>query len=107
MSLDFYLYDKEGNRLFQANITHNLAKMANAADIYQTLWRPEELGIRQAHECIPRLKQGLLWLIEHKKEAEQYNSPNGWGMYEHFVPFVTEVLTACYEYPTAFVEISR
>lgn len=106
MSLDFSLI-QDGEEVFSANITHNLNKMAEAADIYRTLWRPEELGIRQAHECIPRLKTGLLWLIEHKQEAEKYNSPNGWGMYEHFVPFVVEVLTACYEYPIAYVEVSR
>ena len=32
---------------------------------------------------------------------------NGWGMYEHFVPFVEKYLEACKEYPDAVIEVSR
>jgi hypothetical protein len=30
--------------VFDANITHNLNKMADAAGIYEACWRPEEIG---------------------------------------------------------------
>lgn len=105
MSLDFYLLDKNGNEIFTNNITHNLNQMADAADLYQVLWRPEELGYTKAGQCVPKLKEGLAWLIENKEYAETFNAPNGWGLYKNFVPFVLEVLMACQEYPDATIEI--
>jgi hypothetical protein len=106
MSLDFYL--KNGDEiLFDRNITHNLTKMASAAGVYECLWRPDEHGITKANQCIEPLKTGLIELVTKPMVYQQYNSPNGWGMYEHFVPFVTEVLQACCEYPNADVEVSR
>ena len=107
MSLDFYLM-QNGETVFSRNITHNLTKMASHAGLYKVLWRPtEELGFTQAKQCIPRLKDGLLYLVCNRIECETFNSDNGWGMYEHFVPFVLEVLTACCDYPEATVEVSR
>ena len=38
---------------------------------------------------------------------EQFNSSNGWGMYQHFVPFVEKYLNACMEFPDAIVEVDR
>ena len=106
MSLDFYLV-KEGERVFARNITHNLGRMANAAGIYTVLWRPDENGITKASQCIEPLSAGLLELVRNRGKYEAFNSPNGWGMYEHFVPFVTACLTACCDWPDADVEVSR
>ena len=106
MSLDFYLLDDE-DYVFSRNITHNLSTMADAAGIYKVLWRPDENGFILGKDCIQPLSAGLLELVCHKKKFEKFNSPNGWGMYEHFVPFVTEVLSACSEFPEAIVRVSR
>lgn len=106
MSLNFMLFDDAGE-CFSQNITHNLGRMADAAGIYKVLWRPEEIGITKAHQCIHLLSQGLIELVTHRKEYEKYNSPNGWGMYGHFVPFVSAVLTACADYPNASVSTDR
>lgn len=35
------------------------------------------------------------------------NSPNGWGTYKYFVPWLEKYLAACKEYPDAVVEVSR
>lgn len=35
------------------------------------------------------------------------NKRKGWGLYEHFVPFVEKYLRACIENPDAFVSVSR
>ena len=105
MSLDFYLM-QDGEEVFSRNITHNLTKMAAKAGIYDVLWHPERLAIKQARDCISNLKDGLLYLACNRVECEALNSPNGWGMYEHFVPFVTEVLTGCCDYPEAEVKVS-
>ena len=48
MSLDVYLTATRKVEVYQANITHNLTKMADAAGIYMVCWRPEELGFTKA-----------------------------------------------------------
>jgi len=94
-------------QLYCANITHNLGRMAGEAGIYQHLWRPEELGITTAQQLIEPLTTGLQLLKDKPNHFEKFNSSNGFGLYEHFVPFVEEYLNACKQYPSALIEISR
>ena len=125
MSLDVYLTGKEttepclcpqcGNshtklvreEFYSANITHNLNKMADAAGIYNYLWNPDKLHIIKAKELIEPLTKGLAELKASPAKYELYNAPNGWGLYEHFVPFVENYLNACIENPDANVNVSR
>ena len=120
MSLDVYLnrkrylsydegktYTEDSEQVYWANITHNLNKMAGEAGIYEALWRPEEIGKTKASEIVELLEKGLAALKARPEHFEKFNSPNGWGMYEHFVPFVEKYLEACKEYPDAIIEVSR
>lgn len=107
MSLDVYLEVVRPTEVYWANITHNLGEMAEAAGIYKHLWRPEELGITQAGLLIEPLEEGLAKLKADPEHFEKFNSPNGWGLYKHFVPFVEKYLEACRENPTASIRISR
>jgi len=125
MSLDVYLRDKPKEvkctcpncdnehttivreSLYWANITHNLTKMADKADIYKHLWRPEEIGITKASQLIEPLKEGLGMLKAKPDYFKKFNASNGWGMYENLVEFTEEYLKACIEYPNANVEVSR
>lgn len=114
MSLDVYLkadYCKccglGGQTLFSSNITHNLNKMAAEAGIYEACWRPEESSIEEAEQLIKPLSEGLELLKSDPERFKKFNSPNGWGMYEHFVIWVEEYLEACEEYPEAIVEVWR
>jgi hypothetical protein len=93
--------------VFDANITHNLGKMADEAGIYMHLWRPDELGIKQAGEIIEPLRQGIQRMKADPAHFEQFSSPNGWGMYENFVPWVERYLAACEQYPDATIYVSR
>ena len=88
--------------VFYANTTHNLMQMANAAGIYQSIWE----GSGLAKDLIAPLEAGIKWLKENKEEAESYNSSNGWGTYEHFLPWVERYLEACKKYPEATVSVS-
>ena len=97
----------ENKVLYSANITHNLTDMAEEAGIYETLWRPDELGYKKAKELIPNLTEGLAKLEKDPDYYKKFNSPNGWGMYEHFVPFVRKLLEACEEHPEAAIDVSR
>ena len=70
-------------------------------------WRPEEIGAEYAKDIIEIVEKGLAYLKARPEYFEQFNSPNGWGMYEHFVPFVAKYLEAIKEYPEAKIEVSR
>ena len=110
MSLDFYLqYEADGNEItvFDRNITHNLWNMADKAGIYEALWRPEEIKAVYARDVVERLEAGLEDLNKRPKYYEKFNAENGWGLYEHFVPFVGAVLEACKKYPSAKIYVSR
>jgi len=98
---------RERIEYFSSNITHNLGKMAGKAGIYQHLWRPEELGIKKAKKLIRPLREGLAKMKANPRYYEQFNADNGWGLYEHFVPWVEEYLKACETYPNAIIEVSR
>ena len=52
MSLDVYLMEMRPVEVFERNITHNLARMADAAGLYTPLWRPELLQATKASELI-------------------------------------------------------
>lgn len=92
---------------YDANITHNLVEMADAAGIYKALWRPEEIGITKASQLIEPLEKGLALLLADPDKYKQFDSPNGWGLYVNFVPFVQRYLNACKEYPHAIIRVSR
>lgn len=120
MSLDFCLETKpmphvcpecghnstKSQEVFRRNITHNLCKMADKAGIYQALWHPNDKGQVLASDIVPTLKAGLSDLVNRREYFEQFNAPNGWGLYEHFVPFVEAVLDACEAHPEALVRTS-
>lgn len=92
---------------FSANITHNLGDMADAAGIYDALWRPEEIGITEAHQLIEPLTKGIDAMLSDPAKFKEYNDPNGWGTYDVFVPWVQDYLAACEKHPDAVVSADR
>lgn len=94
-------------RVYSANITHNLNRMASEAGIYQCLWRPGEIGIERAKQLIEPLTEGLALLESDPERFEAFNPSNGWGTYERLVSFVREYLMACMCYPDATVSVWR
>jgi len=107
MSLDVSLFAVRRTEVYDANITHNLTGMAEAAGIYKHLWRPEEIGVTKAEQLIEPLREGLAKLESDPSKYEAFNSPTGWGKYEHFVPFVRKYLEACEANPDAEISVSR
>lgn len=115
MSLDVYLIevslDRELNAeeqvVFENNITHNLTEMAQQANCYKLLWRPEELGITHASQLIEPLKKALLTLNRFPNYFEQFNAENGWGDYDNLTQFIKEYIQACVSNPTAKVRVCR
>ncbi len=107
MSLDVYLTRVQKVTIFEQNITHNLGKMAKEAGIYQHLWRPDELGITKAGELIAPLRHGIETMEADPERFKAFDSPNGWGRYKDFMPWLKRYLEACEDYPDADVEVSR
>lgn len=120
-------FTEENEEVYNANITHNLGEMADKAGIYEALWRPhrlkegynipeedhdaeykfEEANTIKAIDIIQYLEKGLADLKARPEHFEKFNSPNGWGTYVNFVPFVEKYLNACKQYPDAKVEVWR
>lgn len=92
---------------FHANITHNLGDMADAAGIYMAVWRPEEVGVEQAKQLAPLLRAAVTKMKEHPDLFRKLDSPNGWGTYKDFLPWLERYLAACEAHPDAFVRASR
>lgn len=96
------------HQLYTANITHNLNKMAAAADLYTVLWRADELwDTPVAAHLISLLEQGLTALRNDPASYASHAPVNGWGTYEGLVAFVEVYLAACREFPSARVTVSR
>lgn len=107
MSLDVTLTAPHGDEVYWSNITHNLNKMAREIGIYKELWYPDEIGITKASQLIEPLLAGLMEMVKRPTHFQQFNSPNGWGMYHNFLPWVSNYLEACINNPDADVSVSR
>ena len=121
MGLDISLTEIGEVGLYEGGTTHNLGKMAGKVSLkkslvptlkedttlYRVLWRPGELGFSKGSDLIVLLTEAVRELKSDPEFYKTFNSPNGWGMYEHFVPFVERYLNACKEYPKSLIEISR
>lgn len=100
---------RNDDELYARNITHNLAVMAAAADLYSPIWRPEEMDppVTTAQQLIPFLTDGLAKLKADPDLYRRLDDPKGWGLYQNFVPFVEALLEACSAHPEARIEASR
>lgn len=126
VTYDMETFAPEKEELFCANITHNLGKMADAAGIYEALWRPymlhkdykhfdiydEEYEFEQsvtiyAKDIVDIVEKGLKKMKNKPEYYAKFNSPNGWGLYENFVPWIERYLAALKEYPESIVEVDR
>ena len=103
--IDENVYETEC--VFDANITHNLGKMAAVAGIYEACWRPEEINAIKASDITPILEKGFEDMKARPEFFKNFDSENGWGTYKDFLPWVESYLRACKEYPDAIIEVSR
>jgi hypothetical protein len=93
--------------VYDANITHNLGKMAGEVGLYEPLWRPEEIGASRAGELVAPLRDGLARLVDERDRLQEFNPSNGWGDYDGLVRFTADYLAACERWPEAEVRVSR
>jgi hypothetical protein len=114
MSLDVDLIVTQPVSVFDANITHNLTKMAsevklsNGMTLYQVLWRPDEMvGLNKAEDIADLLDEGWNKLMADPEYFKQFNPENGWGSYDGLCDFVYKYRNACWDNPDAELRVSR
>jgi hypothetical protein len=107
MSLDLTLEEPQIVSVASHNITHNLSGMAHELNIYELLWHPEKNRIKTARQLINPLRVAIAEMEEDPARFKAYSSPNGWGTYEDFLPWLKEVLKSCEEHPKAGVRADR
>jgi hypothetical protein len=113
MSLDIDLMVVQPVSVYEANITHNLGKMADAVvldngkTLYQVLWRPDDHGWKFARDISDMLDAGWNILLSDPERFKQFNPENGWGSYDGLVNFVYKYRNACWDNPDAELRVSR
>ena len=113
MSLDVDLMVTQPVSVFDANITHNLGKMAsevklsNGMTLYQVLWRPDESNLKYARDIADLLEEGWNILMADPEHFKKFNPENGWGSYDGLEKFVYKYRNACWDNPDAELRISR
>ena len=106
MGLDISLEVVQPCDVFSANITHNLGKMAGVLGIYEALWHPVDSGITHAKQLIKPLDDAITEMRLHPARFKRLDSSNGWGTYDHFLPWLVRLLEACREHPDATIRVS-
>lgn len=118
MSLDITLYDTKIVKcphcsepieqpteiVYDCNITHNLSKMADEAKINGATW--DAYG-KKCRDVTKQLEKGIKRMKDNPEFYECFDSPNGWGTYKDFMPWLERLLEKYKEYPNAEIHISR
>lgn len=107
MSLDIYITATVPTRVFDCNITHNLAPMARAAGLYDAMWTPKESGFARAGDLRAALAAGIRAMHTDPQRFQAMNPANGWGDYNGLLGAACDLLRACEKYPEAEITTSR
>jgi hypothetical protein len=113
MSLTVSLNVTKPVRVYDNNITQNLASMAanvklsNGLTLYHVLWRPVEHKLVYAKDIAELLDEGWNILLSEPDLFKQFNPENGWGNYDGLCRFVYEYRNACWNEPDATIEVCR
>jgi hypothetical protein len=109
MSYDIYLQVDGGGRepieAYWSNYTSNVAPM----------WReamPNSDGLAgldgmAAADAVPLLESGIAYFHTHRADLDAMNPANGWGDREGALTELTNLLSACSDYPKTTIRISR
>lgn len=115
LDIDFYLTtttlkgESKQTIVGEFNWTHNLGDMAEAANIRQLLWLQRtkyDHAVYQAYQIYAELRPALQHMKENPEFYKQFDSENGWGIYDDFIPILDDLLKVCEDYPTANVRVS-
>ena len=97
---DIEEHESVSNTVYTDNITHNLGNMAREAGFYKALWGHLE-EVKTTQDLLEYLTPGIIELKSKPIKYKTYDSPNGWGRYVDFVPWLEKLEEACKTYPEA------
>ena len=104
MSLDIWLEVVKPCEIHSQNITHNLNKMWMKAGCYDALYNSAG---KKAKKILPILKKAIDKMKKNPKAYKKLDSPNGWGTFEHALPWLEEFYEACGLNPDAIIGIDK
>lgn len=104
MSLDLSIMAVVETEVFDVNITHNISPMWDKAGVYEALYESDG---KRPGDYIEALRSGVADMEAKPAEYRLLDSPNGWGKYEHALPFLKECLAAYEQYPDGRIVVSR
>lgn len=107
MGLDIELKEVKHCTVWAIGITHDLTAMAEAAGLYECMWRPKECGITIASQMIEPLEKGINAMIENKVWLKTMNPENWLESYDTLFSVAQRYLAACVENHNAKVEVGR
>lgn len=113
--------EMDAREVYEANITHNLGRMASQVEtdftipggkgtvftLYDVLWGALDHGLTKAGQLIPIMADALASLRADRARLQEFNPANGWGDYDGLVRFTENYLAACEQWPDADIEVSR
>lgn len=88
---------------YSCNITHNLGQMAREAGIYDLLWNASG----KAGAMIKPLAKAIIDMEARPEYYRQFDAPNGWGIYDDFLPWLNEILQQCVDNPEAVITVDK
>lgn len=108
MSLDISLVIKTRSsefKVWEANITSNLVRMADAAGLYNALWQTSDNdGVTTAEQLTPLLRHAIDSMLENPAYYKVHDNVNNWGTYEEFLPWLKKLLKVCRKFPEAQIQ---
>lgn len=97
------------HEVYQSNITFNLHRMFSNAFRYngQLSDSINFLDGMKAEDAAAHLGKAVERMKKYPDYFRQFDSPNGWGIYDHALPMLEEWLAACLEHPKTIVKIDK
>lgn len=89
---------------YDGNITSNASRIFNEAFNTNGYWT-DLLNGNSSSDVVPIVKQALINLCEKPSHYKQFDSPNGWGIWRDFLPFLAELHEGMINNPNDIIEV--
>lgn len=93
-----------GGTVVDMNITHNLGMMWREAGCYEALYESEGL---LASAVIPVIESAIALMKADPDRFRAHDAPNGWGTYDHALPWLESLLEDMKKCLSASIGVSR
>lgn len=85
------------------NMTYNLGRMMDWA--FESPDWDKDIKGKTGKEILPMAVNAFHKMALNREEAEQYDSPNGWGTYTDALKFLYELIMECQKYENLYCDV--